>query len=41
MGEGAKKGLSVSINNLSKGIILNIFCNSKLFLNVMIPLAEK
>ena len=39
-GSGDKKGLSVSISNLSSGIILKVFCKSVLFLNVIIPLAE-
>jgi hypothetical protein len=41
IGIGAKKGLSVSISNLSKGIVLNVSCNSMLFLKVIMPLAEK
>jgi hypothetical protein len=41
IGIGAKKGLSVSTSNLSKGIVLNVSCKSKLFLKVIIPLAEK
>ena len=41
LGTGAKKGLSVSINNFSKGKNLNVSCNSVEFLNVIIPLAEK
>ena len=40
-GSGAKKGLSVSISNFSNGINSKVFCNSKEFLNVIIPLAEK
>ena len=40
-GSGAKKGLSVSMSNFSKGINLKVSCNSEEFLNVMIPLAEK
>ena len=40
-GTGAKKGLSVSINIFSNGNDLNVFCTSKEFLNVIIPLAEK
>ena len=40
-GSGAKKGLSVSISNLSIGIKLNVFWSSMEFLNVIIPLAEK
>ena len=41
LGTGAKKGLSVSIKILSKGNDLKVFCNSKAFLYVIIPLAEK
>ena len=37
------KGLRVSVdgNEILKGIDLNVNCNSLLFLNVIIPLAEK
>ena len=41
IGMGAKKGLSVSMSNLFKGIVLNVFCKSIVFLNVIMPLAEK
>ena len=41
IGIGAKKGLSVSISNFSRGISLKVSCKSTLFLNVIIPLAEK
>ena len=41
LGTGAKYGLSVSMSILSKGINLNVFCNSWEFLKVIIPLAEK
>ena len=41
IGIGAKKGLSVSISYFSKGISLKVSCKSTLFLNVIIPLAEK
>jgi len=41
IGTGAKKGLSVSTNNLSVEIFENVFCNSLLLLNVIIQLAEK
>ena len=40
-GTGAKKGLSVSINILSRGKDLKVSCKSKEFLKVIIPLAEK
>ena len=41
LGTGDKKGLSVSINNFSLGILQKVSCNSNEFLNVIIPLAEK
>ena len=40
-GTGAKNGLSVSIKILSKGKNSKVFCRSKEFLKVIIPLAEK
>ena len=39
LGTGAKKGLSVSINRLSRGIVLKVSCKSIEFLKVIIPLA--
>ena len=41
LGTGARKGLSVSIKILSFGKNLKVFCKSWVFLNVIIPLAEK
>ena len=41
LGTGAKKGLSVSTKILSKGILQKVSCKFKLFLKVIIPLAEK
>ena len=41
LGTGAKNGLSVSIKILFNGNDLKVFCKSKEFLNVIIPLAEK
>ena len=41
LGSGAKKGLSVSMSNLSSGITLKVSCSSVEFLKVIIPLAEK
>ena len=41
LGTGAKKGLSVSIKILSHGKNLNVSCNFREFLKVIIPLAEK
>ena len=41
IGIGARKGLSVSTNNLLLGIFVNVFCKSELLLKVIIPLAEK